>query len=211
MQTIPATNVYININADEADRILVDPAYKLERLKEAHEKLYAIHESFKAVDRQMASQRITLKTNYGRDLYETWNAIELSIKKFDRLFNKVEKFEARKFSDPENHERREKRMLDRKRERWTENYTYFFGGLTEGEQNYRDYFETDLEEDPEDAYIEDLIDKAEIAESGDLNPKRFEFVEVGLIETPHENFEDIIEYKIFKFKYRQNADSPAVY
>lgn len=102
-------------------------------------------------------------------------------------------------------------MLDRKRERWTENYTYFFGGLTEGEQNYRDYFETDLEEDPEDSFIEDLIDKAEIAESGDLNPKRFDFVEIGLEETPHENFEDIIEDKIFKFKYRQNADSPSVY
>ena len=43
MQTIPATNVYIHVNADEADRILVDPAYKLDRLKEAHEKLYAMH------------------------------------------------------------------------------------------------------------------------------------------------------------------------
>jgi hypothetical protein len=30
MQTIPATNVYIHVNPDEADRILVDPAYKLE-------------------------------------------------------------------------------------------------------------------------------------------------------------------------------------
>jgi hypothetical protein len=51
IQTIPATNVYIHVNSDEADRILVDPAYKLERLKEAHEKLYAIHESFREVER----------------------------------------------------------------------------------------------------------------------------------------------------------------
>ena len=35
MQTVPATNVWIHVNPDEADRILVDPAYKLERLKEA--------------------------------------------------------------------------------------------------------------------------------------------------------------------------------
>ena len=35
MQTVPATNVYIHINPDEADRILVDPAYKLEKTKEA--------------------------------------------------------------------------------------------------------------------------------------------------------------------------------
>lgn len=51
IQTVPATNVYIHVNPDEADRILVDPAYKLERTKEAQEKLYAMHEAFKEVDR----------------------------------------------------------------------------------------------------------------------------------------------------------------
>lgn len=51
LQTVPATNVYIHVNSDEADRILVDPAYKLERLNEAHEKLYAMHEAYKEVDR----------------------------------------------------------------------------------------------------------------------------------------------------------------
>lgn len=81
-----------------------------------------------------------MPTPYGRDNYETWAAIEQSIKKFDRLFNKVEKFDGRKFSDPENYERREKRMLDRKRQRVVENFTYFFGGLTEEEQSYRDYY-----------------------------------------------------------------------
>lgn len=158
MQTIPATNVYIHINADESDRILVDPAYKLDRLKEAHQGLYAMHESYREVERQMAKQSITFKVPYGRAEYETWVNIEKSIKKFDRLFNRVEKFEARKFSDPDNYERREKRMLERKRQRWTENYTYFFGGLTEEEQQYRDYFETDLENDPEDAFVEDWLD-----------------------------------------------------
>lgn len=112
---------------------MVDPAYKLEKLKEAHEKLYAIHEAYKEVDRQMSKHRLYLPTPYGKDLYETWYKIEKAIRKFDRIFNKVEKFEGRKFSDPENHERREARMQDRKRQRWVENYTYFFGGLTEEE------------------------------------------------------------------------------
>jgi hypothetical protein len=88
----------------------------------------------------MATQRVLMPTPYGRDNFETWDAIEKSIRKFDRLFNKVEKFDGRKFSDPDNHERREKRMLDRKRSRLVENYTYFFGALTEEEQSYRDYF-----------------------------------------------------------------------
>ena len=47
-------------------------------------------------------------------------------------------------------------MLDRKKERWIENYTYFFGGLTEEEQQYRDYFQTDIENDPEDENWADL-------------------------------------------------------
>lgn len=53
MQTVPATNVYVQVNADEADRILVDPAYKLERLKEVHEKLYAMFHAYKVCDEQM--------------------------------------------------------------------------------------------------------------------------------------------------------------
>jgi hypothetical protein len=47
-------------------------------------------------------------------MYENWFNIEKSIIKFDRIFNKVEKFEARSMTDPINHERREKRMLQRK-------------------------------------------------------------------------------------------------
>ena len=107
LQTVPGTNVYIHVNSDEADRILVDPAYKLEKLKEAHEKLYAMHSSYVEVDRQLAKHRIHIPTPYGKDLYESWFNIEKSIKKFDRIFNKVEKFQSRKFTDPDNHQRRE--------------------------------------------------------------------------------------------------------
>lgn len=211
MQTIPATNVYIHVNSDEADRILVDPAYKLERLREAHEKLYAMHEAYRAVDKQMASQRLALPTPYGRDNYETWVGIEKAIRKFDRIFNKVEKFEARQFSDPDNHDRREKRMLERKQERWTDNYTYFFGGLTEEEQQYRDYFQTDIEDDFEDENLEDFNDAAAIASEDHFNPARYDFIETSLQDEVHENFEDIIEDKLFKYRYRQNADSAQVY
>ena len=53
-----------------------------------------------------------MKVPFGKDLYETWYKIEKSIMKFDRIFNKVEKFEARAMTDPQNHERRERRMLE---------------------------------------------------------------------------------------------------
>lgn len=95
-------------------------------------------------------------------------------------------------------------MLERKRERWTENYTYFFGGLTEEEQQYRDYFETDLEEDPEDDFFDEQIDELQIAAEGDFNFKRFDFIETSLLTEPHESMDDIVEQKIFKYKYRMN-------
>lgn len=152
-----------------------------------------------------------MPTPYGKDLYETWYKIETAIRKFDRLFNKVEKFEARKFVDPENHERRENRMLERKRERWVDNYTYFFGGLTEEEQMYRDYFETDLEIDPEDDYVDELIDKKAIAEEGQFEFRKYDFVETSLLQEPHENYDDIVENKIFKYKYRQCNDDLKTY
>lgn len=202
IQSLPAANVYIQVNSDEADRILVDPAYKLERLKEAHEKLYAIHSSFREVEQQLSKHRLVIPTPYGKDMYENWYKIEQSIRKFDRIFNRVEKFEGRKFFDPENHERREKRMLERKRERWTQNFTYFFGGLTEEEQMYRDYYQTDIENDPEDESLEEQLDEVKIADEKQFNFKRFDFVETSLRHEPHENFEDVVENKIFKYKYR---------
>lgn len=211
LQTVPGTNIYIHVNSDEADRILVDPAYKLQRLDEAYEKLYAMHQAFQEVDRQIESHRLSIPTPYGKDLYETWFKIEKSIRKFDRIFNKVEKFHARKFIDPDNHQRREARMLERKRERWTENYTYFFGGLTEEEQQYRDYYQTDVEFDNENDKADELEDEMDIAQSGEFQFKKFDFVETSLMFEPHENMEDTIENKIFKYKYRMCNDDPEVY
>jgi len=40
-------------------------------------------------------------------------------------------------------------MQERKKDRWDNNYTFYVDGLTEEEQQYRDYFETDFENYPE--------------------------------------------------------------
>ena len=207
LQTLPSMNVYVHVNNDEADRVMVDPAYKLERIQEVNEKTYAMQEAFRVVQDQVKDNMYYKKIPYGKDMYESWYNIEKSIMKFDRIFNKVEKFEARALTDPVNHERREKRMLEQKRKRWTQNYTYFFGELTEEEQMYRDYFKTDIEEDPEDEYIDGLADDIHLAQRGDFNPKLFDFIDYTATWDQHENYDDIVEQKIFKFKYRQFADS----
>jgi hypothetical protein len=155
--------------------------------------------------------RINLPTPFGKDLYETWWKIEKSIRRFDRIFNKVEKFDSRKFVDPENHDRREKRMLEKKRERQTLHFTYFLGGLTEEEQMYRDYYESDIEADPEDDVLDEELDEASMVAEGQFQHRIFDFVETSLLSEPHENFEDIIEQKIFKYKYRRCNDDDITY
>jgi len=92
-----------------------------------------------------------VKQPLAKEIYESWYQVEKEIKKFDRIWNKVEKFDARHMSDPDNHERRQARLEERKKER-NNHFIVYTGGLSEHEQNYRDYYESDLEEDPEHLY-----------------------------------------------------------
>jgi hypothetical protein len=45
----------------------------------------------------------------------------------------------------------------------------------------------------------------QLALSGEFDPARFDFIETTMDLEPHENFEDLIEDKIFKYKYRAHA------
>lgn len=123
----------------------------------------------------MKENSFKLKIPFSRDLYETWYGIEKSIAKFDRIFNKVEKFNARMMTDPDNHARREKRMLKNRNERWSKNYTYFLGNLTEEEQQYRDYYESDPDVDIEDDIADEKIDDEFFARNGQFNPALYDF------------------------------------
>lgn len=211
LQTIPVNNAYVIVNADDSDRIMIDPAYRLEKYTASINALKRLSAVEDRVSQQLDPQRVRNKVHYDREMYETWFQVEKSIRKMDRLFNKVEKFEGRRFSDPDNFKRREARMLERKRERESKNFTYFFGGLTEEEQMYRDYYETDIENDPESEAIEDQIDEDHILATGDFNHKRFDFVAQDLLHESHEDMQDLVEDKIFKFKYRKANDYGELY
>jgi hypothetical protein len=39
---MPGNNTYVQFNADEADHMLVDPAYRMEKIKEMSEKYIAL-------------------------------------------------------------------------------------------------------------------------------------------------------------------------
>lgn len=93
-------------------------------------------------------------------------------------------------------------MLERKTKRWLNSYSYFFGGLSEEEQQYRDYFETDLEQNPEiPEQILEHHDERQMAETEDFQHRKFDFVEESLTHESIESVEDIIDQKIFKFRY----------
>ena len=76
---------------------------------------------------------------------------------------------------------------------------------------YRDYFSTDMENDPENDHFEDEMDQRQIAETGELNPNLYDFQDYTQKYGLHEDYNDIVEQKIFKYKYRMNADDMDTY
>lgn len=210
-QLSPSTNIYVTVNPDEMDHMLVDPAYRLEKTKEAQEKLVAMMMAYKEIDKQIAPYVNSLAIPVNKTVYENWWKVEKAIRKYDRWFNKIERFDSRAFLDPENHERREKRMQERKSKRWLDNYTYFFGGLTEEEQQYRDYFESDGEVQNEDEKFDEQMDEHQMGLSGNFNFKNFDFQEDQLQFEVTENIDDVIDKKLFKHRYRIANDSERTY
>jgi len=63
--------------------------------------------------------------------YENLITAEAVLRRLDRQFRKLTKFHSRKYIDPDNHSRREKRMLEKANKRWDNAYTIFSDDLTE--------------------------------------------------------------------------------
>jgi len=143
-----------------------------------------------------------------RDSYETWYQIEKAILRFDREFNREEKFAGRALFDAENHERREKRMLERKDHKEKGNYTFYFNGLTEQEQMYRDYYETDLEDGayPESEAFNQIKDDQLLRKSGDFDLGHIQLIETTTLNERREQIDDVVGKMLFNYKYRTVSD-----
>lgn len=46
---------------------------------------------------------------------------------------------------------------------------------------------------------------------GTFNPQLYDFQDYTMTHDNHEDFSDVVEQKIFKYKYRQMADDPQTY
>lgn len=207
---MPADRNYVFVNGDEADHIMTDPAYRMERYKELEQDYFKFNMVSQEIERQRKLLRNKEKDTLlmPRDTYETWIQVEKAILRFDREFNRFEKFAGRALFDAENHERRERRMLEKKSKREEENYTFYFNGLSEEEQMYRDYYESDLEEDmyPESTVASEINDAKKLRDSGDFDPNYVQFIESSAYTDNREAVDDIVGKMLFNYKYRHVSD-----
>lgn len=207
----PSNYIYSMVNPDEHDRILTDPAYRMQKTLSSEQLLKIYVDSLVAIDEEYHKQHgVQSPYPMNRVDYTTLIDVEKAIKKIDRTLNKVSKFQARKLIDPANHERREKRMMERNKARWENSMTFYYGELSEEEQKYRDYYETDLEKYPENEQFEEKLDEKEILSRKEYRLENFDFQEM-YTNNPEDDQTTFVERKIFQYKYRQALDSAEVY
>lgn len=203
----PKNHVIVFVSNDEGDRIMTDPAYRMKTYDEYETEFIRQCMVTDELETQIRLSGLDKsKTKIGKDVYETWFKIEKDILHFDRIYNRQEKFVGRRMFDPANHERREKRMLQRQKERLEENYTFYSGGLTEEEQQFRDYYETDLEEYRDDEFSNKVVDYSLLNGHEDLDMNLYSFYEGNVLLTDYTPVEDFIEKQLFKFRYRHVSD-----
>lgn len=130
----PSNMVYSLVNPDDHDRLLVDPAFRMERTKALEDKYKVYISSLREVENEYLERfGRTAQIPMSKVTYSTLIDVEKAILKLDRLLRKTAKYDNRAFIDRPNHERREKRMNARIAERWDANYAFYTGTLTEEE------------------------------------------------------------------------------
>jgi hypothetical protein len=92
----PSNNVYHMINPDEHDRLLTDPAYRLEKTKAVEEKMRVYVESLNEIEAEFVRNFGPLKRIPMNPVdYRALIDCEKAILKLDRQFRKVSKFQNR--------------------------------------------------------------------------------------------------------------------
>lgn len=205
-----SNSVWSLMNPHDHDRMLVDPAYRLQKLKEMEDASQAFAWSMSALKELSDSQHKQAVLAATTTEYANMVEAEESIERIDRIFRRTTKFASRQFLDVENHERREKRMRETSNNRVTDSYTVYFGGLTEEEAQYRDYFQSDLELDADDeAYLEHEA-RFRITSQDHFQMKNFDFQELYTIN-PEQDAQGMLKRRLFEFKFRRANDTELNY
>lgn len=203
---IEQNRVYSLLNADDHDRVLTDPAYRMKKLTDAEKTFSVFNESVGEVraraENSFAKSQIVME----KDAYDMLIEAEINMKRYDRAFKKSWKFSVRQFLDIENHERREARMLEKSKERTVDSYTTYFGGMSEDELMYNDYFETEVEETGENEAISRKIDEEIVRSDPDYLASKYQW-NLGFLQSGVEDSKSIVENILFGFRNRQQIDN----
>lgn len=187
-------------NPDDHDRFLVDPAYRLERVKLMQEKNDVYSRVLSDIEQSFNETHGRQRFNINKTNYENLVTAEVACEELDNHFKKVHKFKLRHMYDPENHERREARMIERAKERLGNNITIYLNNFSDDNVKYEDYFETDNEIEIEKELNSDAKSKAITDPS--MRIENLKFQEVWT-RNYHHDHQPILQQKIFKFKYRE--------
>ncbi|KAM3147286.1 hypothetical protein pb186bvf_000537 [Paramecium bursaria] len=202
--------VLMNVNADIRDRLLTDPVYRLFRFNAAQNYVNYIERtpfygSLGYAVPDVKQRYPKLRQPLPKNWYESLLVVEKALKVVDRARLRYKRFVSREYLDHDNHERRERRLRQKQKERWENNYTIFYGGLTEEEAQYNDYFMTDNEQYEMDELYEKRLDKIDVELDPKYSAHRYDFLE-GYTHNPEDDQTSTLEKKIFKFRYRAAYD-----
>ncbi len=191
-------NVYTLMNPDDHDHYLVDPAYRMERNQKYQNLIDKNNEIFSRVDQEYLYRFDSDYKTMNKHNYENLVNAELIMEEQNDHIRKIQYFNLRSILDPLNHQRREKRMIERAEGR-LDNTTIYVNS-SEEQLQYEDYFETDVEIENKKG-AKNISRKLEILQDQSLDPKKINFEEKYTNSAEHDA-SSIIQQKIFRFRYR---------
>lgn len=200
MFEIRSDYLYSLANPDDHDRFLVDPAYRLERVKLMEEKNAVYKRVMAEIDESFNQSHGVTKVHMNKDNYDNLVTAEVAIDELDNHFKKVHKFQLRQMYDSVNHARREARMIERANERLGDNLTIYSLRFTDDNIKYEDYFETDHELELAKEFNSNAKSKA-ITDSS-MRHENLKFQE-NWTTSYNSDYQPLVQQKIFKFKYRE--------
>lgn len=201
-------NTYTLVNPDDHDRILTDPAYRLERIKKAQDAAATYMSALRLVDQEFeANNPNKVAVPIDKNDYQTMIDTEIAILKTDRMYTNLRKFYARQYLDPQNHARREARRKQRVTQRQVDSYTVYYGGLSESEQQIKDYFETEYNNGEHlEEGLQEAVDEEFIRSLPDYKTSLYDFQEL-YTTNPQEDASSIEDKLVFRFVHRRAIDT----
>lgn len=202
---VPSNYMYSMMRMDDHDRYLTDPAFRMEQNKLAEEKYKVMIDTMDKLDQHYKEAFGESKIeSISKEEYQNIIDTEKSIEVLNEHFRKIQKFKIRNIIDPENHERRENRMLMRSLKR-TE--SSLINGKSEEALQIDDYYETDNELDIE--FENNKLDEAVLKRTSN-HLDRFEFHETYTLIMEGDT-QTLVQDTLFKYRNRLAHDGKQKY